>query len=302
MQGGKSKLGVVAVILAIVLLAVAALAAILVLRPSFAKPLIDRIEPSSQVAASQTAAVSGSSQEAAPFSGVGDTTPTESQEAAEQDEYDHQHATPLIASCGTLDLRSPIEPKNLTGVLFHQASNAWAMTLTTKLPEADYEKTTAKHAIRVNTKQDSGEWLDADALHLWRTQDSTPMDTSIDVGALAGTTVISPVTGTVILVRDYMLYGEVPDIEIHIQPDGYDNWDCVLIHTTDPLVKEADRVEAGVTEISHVRDIEKDLTDVQLGFFTPDGVGGNHTHVQMNNRDTAGYADRIKEAYKVKKS
>ena len=302
MKSGRSGLGVVAAILAVLLVIVATLAAILVLRPSFAKPLIDRIDPASQMAASETAAVSGSSQEAAPFSGVGDTSPTESQEAAERDERDRQNMTPLIASCGTLDLRSPIKPKDLTGVLFHQASNAWAMTLTTQLPEADYEKTAAKHAIRVNNKQDSGDWLDADALHLWRTQDVTPMDTSIDVGAPAGTTVISPVTGTVILVRDYMLYNQVPDIEIHIQPDGYDNWDCVLIHTTDPLVKEADRVEAGVTEISHVRDIEKDLTDVQLGFFTPDGVGGNHTHVQMNNRDTAGYADRIKEAYKVKKS
>ena len=301
MRNGKSGLGVVAVILALVLIVVAALAVILVLRPPFAQPIIDRIDPAGQSTVSNAAMVDGSSS-AAPFSAVGDTTPTEEQEAAEQDEWANQHKTPLIGSCGDLNLNSPIRPKDLTGVLFHQASNAWAMTLTTKLPEADYEKTAAKHQIRVNNEQESGEWLAADALHLWRTQDATPMDTSIDVGGLAGTTVVSPVTGTVILVRDYMLYGEVPDIEIHIQPDGYDNWDCVLIHTTDPLVKAGDRVEGGIAEISHVRDIEKDLTDVQLGFFTPDGVGGNHTHVQMNNRDTAGYADRIKEAIKVKKS
>ena len=302
MRKSNSGLGAIAAVLAIVLIIVAGLAAILVMRPSFAKPLLDRIEPSAPVAAPVSADAQAASQPSSGFSDVGDTTPTEKQTEAEQDEWARQHKTPLIGSCGTLDMNSPIKPENLTGVLFHQASNVWAMTLTTQLPEADYEKTVAKHAIRVNNKQDSGEWLDADASHLWRTQDSTPMDTSIDVGALAGTTVISPVTGTVILVRDYMLYGEVPDIEIHIQPDGYDSWDCVLIHTADPLVKAGDRVEAGITEISHVRDIEKDLTDVQLGFFTPDGVGGNHTHVQMNNRDTGGYADRIKEAYKVKKS
>ena len=84
MRNGKSGLGIVAVILALVLIIVAALAAILVLRPPFAQPIIDRIDPAGQSTVSSTAAAGGLSADAAPFSAVGDTTPTEEQEVAER--------------------------------------------------------------------------------------------------------------------------------------------------------------------------------------------------------------------------
>ena len=196
---------------------------------------------------------------------------------------------PLVAQYSDVDLRSPIAPADLTGVLFHQASLKYGLVMTTELPDADMERIAATRSPRVNRDQLEGEWLDAEAMHLWRAADTTDMDTSIDVGALPGTIVRSPVTGTVVLLKDYKLYGQVDDIEIHIQPDGHPDLDVVLIHTTDPLVKAGDRVQAGVTEISHVRDIAKDLTDVQLAFYTPDGDAGNHTHVQVNDANYEGY-------------
>ena len=208
---------------------------------------------------------------------------------------------PLIAQCSGIDLRSPIAPADLTGVLFHQASYRYGLVMTTELPDADMEKVSATRQCRVNREQVEGDWLDADAMHLWRTADSTAMDTSIDVGAKAGTTLRSPVTGTVVLVKDYKLYGEIPDIEIHIQPMGRPDLDVVLIHTYDPLVKAGDKVEAGVTEVSHVRDIAKDLTDVQLAFYTPADDPGNHTHVQVNDANYEGYrANKLEGAIEVK--
>ncbi len=196
---------------------------------------------------------------------------------------------PLIAQCSGIDLRSPIAPGDLTGVLFHQASYKYGLVMSTELPEANMDEVDATQNPRVNRQQFEGEWLDADAMHLWRMADTTEMDTSIDVGAAAGTTLRSPVTGTVVLVKDYMLYDETPDIEIHIQPDGRPDLDVVLIHTYDPLVKAGDKVQAGVTEISHVRDIAKDLDDVQLAFYTPESDPGNHTHVQVNDANFEGY-------------
>ncbi|MBQ9043165.1 MAG: hypothetical protein IJ111_10190 [Eggerthellaceae bacterium] len=215
---------------------------------------------------------------------------TEEEEAAYYEAHKGRPKTePLIAQCSDVDLRSPIAPADLTGVLFHQASYKYGLVMTTQLPDADMERIAATREPRVNHDQMDGEWLDAEAMHLWRVTDATEMDTSIDVGAQAGTTVRSPVTGTVVLVKDYLLYDQVPDIEIHIQPEGRPDLDVVLIHTADPLVKAGDKVEAGVTEISHVRDIAKDLTDVQLAFYTPEGDPGNHTHVQVNNADYEGY-------------
>ena len=37
---------------------------------------------------------------------------------------------------------------------------------------------------------------------------------------------------------------------------------------------------------------EADLTDVQLGFFTPEGVGGNHTHGQVNDANFPDYREK----------
>lgn len=226
--------------------------------------------------------------------------------AQEEAEYYEAHkgrpkVHPLIAQCSGIDLRSPIAPADLTGVLFHQASYRYGLVMTTELPEADMERIASTRQPNVNREQTEGDWLDAEAMHLWRMADATNMDTSIDVGAAPGTTVRSPVTGTVVLVKDYLLYNEVPDIEIHIQPDGRPDLDVVLLHTADPLVKAGDKVEAGVTEISHVRDIAKDLTDVQLGFYTPADDAGNHTHVQVNNADYENYrAEKLAGAITVK--
>lgn len=199
-------------------------------------------------------------------------------------------ALPLVATCDGVQIHSAIRPADLTTVLFHQASYDYALVMETQLPEADPEAAAGKGA-RVNHQQTTGEWLDADALHLYRVTDSTSMDTSIDLGADAGTAVYAPVTGTVVLVKDYDLYDEVPDIEIHIQPEGRSDLDCVVLHTTDPLVKAGDKVVGGVTPISYVRDINSVLTDIQLDYYTSDSDTGNHTHVQINNADAEGYRE-----------
>ena len=104
--------------------------------------------------------------------------------------------------------------------------------------------------------------------------------------------VYAPVSGTVVLVVDYMLFDETPDIEIHIQPTGRPDLDCVVLHTYDPLVAAGDTVVGGVTPISHVRDIASHLTDIQLYYYTPEDDPGNHAHVQVNNADAEGYRER----------
>lgn len=283
-------------LIACALLAVAAYAVIV--QPPFAKPFLSAVGILGDDIDGSSAA---SPEKEGAFSGVADTVPTSSQEASEKAEWASAHTYPLVASYGDVDIHSCVSPADLTGILFHQASYDYALVMETQLREADYEKTAASRSMKINREQASGTWLDAEALHIWRTGDATAMDTSVDVGAAAGSAARAPVTGTVVLVRDYMLYDEVPDVEIHIQPDGHADLDCVMIHTTDPLCKAGDHVEGGLTELCRVRDIEKDLTDVQLSFFTPEGVGGNHIHVQLNDANYPDYRKkRLKGAVKVK--
>lgn len=285
------------VLLVLVTVLLAAASALVIVRPPFAQPLLERVGlADSKLPGNTENAGQGQS-----FSELSDAGMTDDELAAAEAERLERLRTPLIAQVSGIDLHTPIAAADLTGVLFHQASNDYALVLSTKLPEADANKALEKRKIRINADQQNGSWLDADAIHVWRTDDTTDMDTSIDVGARPGTTVVSPVTGTVVLVRDYLLYEEVPDIEIHIQPKGRSDLDCVLIHTTDPIVKAGDELEAGITPISHIRDIEKDLTDVQLSFYTPEGVGGNHVHVQVNDASSKWYRkNRLSGAIKVK--
>ena len=293
-----SHAGAIAALLIVVAL-VAACAAIVIIRPPFAEDVLQQLGLVSGASSSQASSTSVKDEELVV---THDAQPTTEEQAVIEAYEKSLRQTPLVARYGDLDLHSPIRLVDLTGVLFHQASYEYAFVLETEIPEADYETVVENGGMRINRDQDAadGAWADIEALHLWRTADDTELDTSIDVGARAGTTVVSPVDGTVVLVKDYLLYNELPDIEIHIQPEGHPELDVVLIHTTDPVVKAGDRVEAGVTPLSHVRNIDDALTDVQLGFFTPEGVGGNHTHLQVNDVAYPGYRERkLEGAIKV---
>lgn len=198
--------------------------------------------------------------------------------------------TKQVASYGDVALYSPIPASEVTGVLFHQASYAYALVMDTQLPKADATAALEAHSVRVNRSQTDGTWLDADALHVWRTTASTAMDTSIDIGAEAGTLEYAPVTGTVVLVTEYQLYDTCTDYEIHIQPDGHPELDVVVIHDTDPLVGAGDHVVAGATPIASVRDIAASITGIQLAQYTD--TAGNHAHIQINDADYEGYREK----------
>lgn len=217
---------------------------------------------------------------------VDDVAMTEEAKQAEQKKQAHKRY--LVAQCQGVDIYSPISQDELTGVIMHQASYEWGQVMTTQVTEADlpeYEE--SDKPLRVNNQQVEGEWVDADMAHLYRETDATEMDTSLDLGAAAGTTVYAPVTGEVIAVEEYDLYDETPDVRIHIRPDANPDLDVVLLHQEGPMVSVGDKVVAGETPISKVRDIAAHLTDIQLAFYTD--TDGNHSHVQVNDLRNAEY-------------
>lgn len=267
-----------AIAVPVTLFAVVALFAIT--RPSFAQPLIEGafgIQETAPIAASEGPVV---------FEDISDVAMTE--EAAQAEQQEQVHTRRLLAQCQGVDIYSPISQDELTGVIMHQASYEWGQVMTTQAPQADMAEYEASgKPLRVNNEQTDGLWVDADIAHLYRDTDDTAMDTAADVGGEAGTTVYAPVTGQVIAVESYDLYDETPDIRIHIRPDANPDLDVVLLHQTDPTVQAGDRVEAGITPVSSVRDIAAELTDLQLAYYTQ--TAGNHSHVQVNDLTNPDY-------------
>ncbi|MBQ9069303.1 MAG: hypothetical protein IJ131_09670 [Eggerthellaceae bacterium] len=239
----------------------------------------------------------------APASSSLSSSSSDAQEASASSSSNQEEGFPIgvIAECNGALLHSPIRPADLEGVLFHQASYHTALPMTSQLPEADVAAMEENPDYAIAEEQPTGdEWINARALHLWRDDTPTDMDTSIDVGAEAGTTVYAPVSGTVVLVCTYNLYDVVEDYELHIQPDGRPDLDVVLIHISDLEVKQGDKVAGGVTPVAHVRDLAAaDITDIQLASYSKERHG-NHTHVQVNNANDPEYREtRLKDATKV---
>lgn len=195
-----------------------------------------------------------------------------------------ENPTPIFATYKSLQLRLPVAVSDLTEVGFHQASYDWALPLKTPLPDADAEKSKKRKGTnRDISKQGTGAdaVLTGKVLRMWRDRPGKP-NTAIDIGADPGTQLVSPIDGTVVLVKKYDLYNnpDYRDYQIHIQPDGMPELDLVMIHIKDPTVKAGDRVMAGISPIGKVRKFS-DRMNLQLEHYT--SSTGDHTHVQIND-------------------
>ncbi|MBW3534801.1 MAG: hypothetical protein KY453_06210, partial [Gemmatimonadetes bacterium] len=74
--------------------------------------------------------------------------------------------------------------------------------------------------------------------------------TALDVAVPEGEPVVSPVTGTVLSVDRYMLYGRHEDHIIRIAPDARPDLAVKLVHLVGPEVAVGERVEAGRTPLA----------------------------------------------------
>jgi biotin carboxyl carrier protein len=218
--------------------------------------------------------------------------------------------TPAFATVGSLTLRLPVPAESVTAVAFHQAALDHAAVMVSLVPEmklAEAIRVVAarKAAVASATANTTGtatatahtptpppaELEDADGtwvgrvIRLWRQGRSGKPETAVDVGAKAGTAVVSPVGGKVVHIRTYKLYGKYDDFEIHISPTTEPNLDVVLIHVSDVVVSVGDTVEAGITRVASVRNLSA-LTSMQIARYA--GDGGNHAHLQVNRMPSPG--------------
>jgi hypothetical protein len=199
--------------------------------------------------------------------------------------------TPLIASYDDLAIHSPISANHITEIEFHQASYDTALQLTPFVTIVDAQEVADKHGtnhVSVDDQPVGDEPLIAEAVSTWRLDSVGPEMSSVDVGALAGTDVYAPVSGTVVKIKTYSLYGLIDDYEIHIQSPEHPELDIVMLHIEDLSVEVGDRVYGGGTRIAAVRNIG-DVIDNNLSNFTASGDPGNHCHVQVNDATRENY-------------
>jgi murein DD-endopeptidase MepM/ murein hydrolase activator NlpD len=201
-------------------------------------------------------------------------------------------ATPIFANYGKIMLHLPVPVGNLTEIGFHQASYPSALRMKTKLHDAKISvvaknRTTGRDPKKQPTQ--AGAWLNGEVIRMWRNRPGKP-DTAADVGAKPGTTVLSPVTGTVVKIKSYKLYGKYPDYEVHIVPEGANGIDLVMIHMSDLSCEVGQSVLGGLTPIGKVRKLSDKFHD-QLSDYTKGG--GDHVHIQVNNAEYPGYKGLI---------
>lgn len=77
-----------------------------------------------------------------------------------------------------------------------------------------------------------------------------PRTSAVDLVVPDGEPVRSPVTGRVVVVESYSLYGRHPDQRVTIRPKGHSRLNVVLLHVEDVQVEVGDRVEAGTSPIA----------------------------------------------------
>lgn len=101
--------------------------------------------------------------------------------------------------------------------------------------------------------------------------------TAVDVSMPFNWPIQSPVTGTVVDAKAYLLYRQVPDNLLAIAPDGRPDLAVVLMHLNGLRVNIGDRVEAGKTVLA--------LTARQLPFGSQiDRHAGRMPHVHLELR------------------
>jgi murein DD-endopeptidase MepM/ murein hydrolase activator NlpD len=103
-----------------------------------------------------------------------------------------------------------------------------------------------------------------------------PATSALDVAVRLTEPVLSPVTGTVIRVKRYRLYGTYLDMRVVVQPADHSDLRVVLIHLTDIQVRRGSLVVAGTSVLGYARALP---FRSQVNDYV--GAGVSHVHLEV---------------------
>jgi hypothetical protein len=148
-----------------------------------------------------------------------------------------------FADAAGLTVRLPM--RHPVGVLFHEALSPGA------IPMSPYGKLKVTANPRFNAGPAVG---DLPYFVMASRGRGTASTSAVDIVTQAGSVLYAPVTGTVVRVSSYWLYGAYPDIRVEIRPDSNAAIRVVMIHLERVVfVGVGQHVEASVTPIGKPR-------------------------------------------------
>jgi hypothetical protein len=174
----------------------------------------------------------------------------------------------VLASIANLRIQSPVAEGGMTAVGFHGSENG-ALALQPAGPQAN-EGLLARLWRRITGSQRTGA--------PWYQLEGGPLRT-LDVGAVPGTDIYSPVDGTVVAIRDQIMSGRNVGDEVELRPSSAPSLVVSIsnIHR-DPALVVGANVAAGSSKLGTVADVSRYETQA-LARYAPDA--GNNVSIQV---------------------
>lgn len=181
----------------------------------------------------------------------------------------------ILATVGNLRVQSPVAQGGVTAIGFHESEDG-ALVLKPVGPQVN-EGLIARLWRRITGATRSGlAWyqLSGGALR------------TLDVGAVAGTDVYSPVDGTVVAIRDQIVSGRRVGAEIELRPSLAPSLVVSIENVRpDPVLSVGANVAAGSSKLGTVTDISRFETQALERYATD---GGNNVAIEVFPSATLG--------------
>jgi len=177
----------------------------------------------------------------------------------------------VVSRVGDVEVLLPVKPDATTAVAYHPVDNPNSVAFTPVGDRVDASGVATRLAEVFSGGGGMRYYLmDGDG------GDGSSQTAGLDVGAVPGVFVYSPVDGRVVAVKDYELLGTYPDTEVQIQVAADPSLLLVVSHVTRPAIGVGDNVTAGETSLGRVRDFPPEFEQDLRQFTNDDG-----DHVQL---------------------
>jgi hypothetical protein len=106
---------------------------------------------------------------------------------------------------------------------------------------------------------------------------------AIDLAVAPGEEVVAPISGEVVEVADFSLYGRTSDLLVSIRSDEDPSVVATAMHLVDARVAVGDRVEAGVTPIAGEARQLPFASQIDRFALAHRGTAGPHVHLELRH-------------------